>query len=194
MTSRTHIIYLPGLGDRYDPMRRFFLRAWSLYGAHVTMIPMRWASDESYDAKRARVLSTLDMFDDGRVVLVGESAGGSMAVSVFAAQPGAVASTVTLCGKNTRSDNVSPRIYAHNPAFRESMQQAEMLVKNLQPKQSKQFVSIVPLYDPTVPVAETLIPGCQKMTLPLVGHLAAILAMLTIFAPLVVHRAKKLSR
>jgi len=194
MTSHTHIIYLPGLGDRYDPMRRFFLSAWSLYGVRVTMIPMRWSSDESYDAKRARVLSALDMFDNERVVLMGESAGGSMAVSVFAAQPGAVATTVTLCGKNTRSDNVSPRIYTHNPAFRESMQQAEMLVKNLQPKQSKQFVSIVPLYDPTVPVAETLIPGCQKMTLPLVGHLAAILAMLTIFAPLVVHRTKKLSR
>ncbi|HCH34714.1 MAG: hypothetical protein UY35_C0022G0008 [Candidatus Saccharibacteria bacterium GW2011_GWC2_48_9] len=194
MTSRTHIIYLPGLGDRYDPMRRFFLRAWSLYGAHVTMIPMRWASNEPYNAKRARVLSALDMLDNERIVLMGESAGGSMAVSVFAAQSGTVVGTMTLCGKNTRSDNVSHRIYAHNPAFRESMQQAEALVRNLQPKQSERFVSIVPLYDPTVPVAETLIPGCQKITLPLVGHLAAILAMLTIFAPLVVHRAKNFSR
>jgi len=194
MTSRTHVIYLPGLGDRYDPMRCFFLRAWSLYGVRVTMIPMRWSSDESYDAKRARVLSALDMLNNERIVLMGESAGGSMAVSVFAAQSGVVAGAMTLCGKNTRSDNVSPRIYAHNPAFRESMQQAETLVKTLRPKQSEQFVSIVPLYDPTVPVAETLIPGCQKMTLPLVGHLVAILAMLTIYAPLLARRARKLSR
>lgn len=192
MKQRTHIIYTPGLGDRYDPLRRACLWLWRLYGVQVTMVPMRWTSDEKYADKRARVEKILTATTSERIILIGESAGGSMALSLYAAQLGTVAGAMTLCGKNTRSDNVSPYIYSRNPAFRESMLQAESSVKLLSKMQRTKFVSVVPLYDATVPVKQTLIPDCQKITLPVVGHLLSILAMLTVYAPLVTHRAKKL--
>ena len=156
------------------------------------MVPMRWTSDEKYTDKRARVKKLLTDAPSERIVLMGESAGGSMALSLYAAHADTAAGAMTLCGKNTRSDNVAPRIYARNPAFRDSMQQAEVSVQELSKTQRSKFVSIVPFYDPTVPVQQTLIPDCQKMTLPAVGHLLSILAMLTFYAPIIVFRAKKL--
>lgn len=192
MKQRTHIIYTPGLGDRYDPLRRACLWLWRLYGVRVTMVPMRWTSDENYTDKRARVEELLTDAPSERIVLMGESAGGSIALSLYAAHADAAAGAMTLCGKNTRSDNVSARIYARNPAFRDSMLQAESSVLSLGKTQRTKFVSVVPFYDPTVPVQQTLIPGGQKMTLPVAGHLLSILAMLTIYAPFVVRRAKKL--
>lgn len=192
MKQRTHIIYTPGLGDRYDPLRRACLWLWRLYGVRVTMVPMRWTSDEKYTDKRARVEKMLANATSERVVLMGESAGGSIALNMYAAHADTVAGALTLCGKNTRSDNVASRIYARNPAFRDSMLQAEISVRGLSKIQRSKFVSIVPFYDPTVPVQQTLIPDCQKMTLPAVGHLFSILAMLTLYAPIIAFRAKKL--
>jgi pimeloyl-ACP methyl ester carboxylesterase len=192
MKQPLHIIYTPGLGDRYDPARRACLKLWRLYGARVTMVPMRWRSDETYADKRARVETLLGSESDEKVVLMGESAGGSVALALYAQYADSVAGAMTLCGKNTRSDNVASYLYTRNPAFRDSMRRAESVVDGLSQKQRQKFVSVVPWYDPTVPVQQTLIPGCQKMSLPAVGHLLSILAMLTIYAPLIVYRAKKM--
>lgn len=193
MSKQLHIVYLPGLGDRYDPVRRACLRAWRWYGMRVTMVPMQWRSDESYEVKRARVDEVLGELDGERVVLMGESAGGSMALSMYAARVDKLAGVMTLCGKNTRSDNVSSTLYARNPAFRESMLAVEAVARDLTKAARARFVSIVPWHDGTVPVVQTLLPGCQKLTLPAVGHLFSILLMLTIYGPLVARCAKRLA-
>lgn len=192
MRARLHIIYLPGLGDRYNPIRRMCLMVWRAYGVSVTMVPMRWASDETYEAKYSRVEDVICSNPRERVVVMGESAGGSMALTIYAKYSTKLAGVMTLCGKNTRPDNVSAQIYARNPAFRDSMSAAVTAEMRLDAAQRHRFISVVPLYDPTVPVAQTLIPGGQKMTLPAVGHLFAILAMLTLYAPIIVRRAKNL--
>ena len=193
MSTHTHIIYLPGLGDRYDFFRRACLKLWQFYGARVTIVPMQWGSDELYGDKRARAEVVLRRYtNDERVVLMGESAGGSMALALYAAHSDRVAGVMTLCGKNTRADNVLPRIYARNPAFRDAMHAAEIAAAGLSKSQRRAFVSVVPWYDPTVPVSETLLSDCQKMRLPVVGHLLSILLMLTVYAPCIVRRAKKL--
>lgn len=190
--SRLHIIYLPGLGDRYDPIRRACLKAWRLYGVKTTMVSMSWRSDETYVAKRARVETALDKLAGERVVLIGESAGGSIALSIYGESHKKFTGVMTLCGKNTRSDNVQPALYTRNPAFRESMHRVEAVVRDMSLAQRRRFISVVPWYDPIVPIQQTLISNCQKMSLPIVGHLLSIFAMLTIYAPFILHRAKKL--
>lgn len=163
-----------------------------MYGVRVTMVPMRWQSDETYGDKRARVEEAIRKTAGEKVVVMGESAGGSMALAIYARHADTLAGLVTLCGKNTRPDTVSPDIYKRNPAFRDSMYEAEAAATALSMSDRWKFVSVVPWHDPTVPVAQTLLPGCQKMILPAVGHLLSILAMLTLYAPLIVWRAKKL--
>ena len=192
MKQHFHIIYLPGLGDKYDPIRRACLWVWRLYGGRVTMVPMRWASDESYHDKLARVEEVMLGRADERIVVMGESAGGSVALTLYAWHLKSVTGLATLCGKNTRPDTVSPGIYARNPAFWDSMRAAEAAVSELPSAARRRFVSVVPWYDPTVPVVETLLPGCRKMTVPAIGHLFSILAMLTLYAPFIVHRVKNM--
>lgn len=185
-------MYLPGLGDRYDPIRRACLRVWRLYGVKTTMVSMSWRSDETYAAKRARVETALDKLIGERVVLIGESAGGSMALSIYGESHKRFTGVMTLCGKNTRSDNVQPNLYTRNPAFRESMRRVEVVARDMKLAQRRRFVSVVPFYDPTVPVAQTLLPDCRKLTLPAIGHVGSILAMLTIYAPIIVWCARRL--
>lgn len=194
MKQRIHIIYIPGLGDRYDPIRRTCLRLWRFYGVRVTMVPMRWTSSETYPDKRARVEEIMHLHAGEKVLLMGESAGGSMALATYAKHTDVLAGLVTLCGKNTHPDNVSPGIYRRNPAFRDSMLQAEAAAAQLPRAERGNFVSVVPWYDPVVPVSDTMLPDCQKVTLPAVGHLVSILCMLTVFAPIIVHRMKRLYR
>lgn len=78
----THIIYISGLGDRYDGLRRFCLRLWKYPGITTELAPMTWADSGSYDEKFARVVSAIDQVKGKRIVLFGESAGGSMAVNI----------------------------------------------------------------------------------------------------------------
>lgn len=187
------IVYVPGLGDSYDPVRRVCLRIWQWYGARVTMVPMHWHSDEAYAQKRARLEAVIDDHAAERIVLLGESAGGSMVLAVYADQADRLAGVATLCGKNTRADQVGQAVYERNPAFYDAMQAVEAATPHLSAEQQRRFLSVVPWFDETVPVHETLLPGCRRLTLPAIGHVPAILLMLTLYAPLIVrhlrHRA-----
>lgn len=189
---KTHIIYVPGLGDGYDPIRRFLLGFWRIYNVDVQMIPSGWSGTEPYENKVHRIQEAIaNACGHGkRVVLIGESAGGSLALNVYASEPEKVSKVLTLCGKNTGPEKVSPRYYRKNPAFREAMQEVESSILKLTKAQRGRFVSVYPLFDPTVPVAETFIPDCQKVRIWSVGHLASVFIALTLASPLVVRAAK----
>ena len=189
--TQTHIIYIPGLGDGYDGLRRFFLLFWRVYGVNVEFIASRWSDGGMFELKMQRIVdAAMRAHDAGhRVVLIGESAGGSMVLNVYAEIPGYIDRVVTLCGKNTRPDNVSPALYRRNESFRTSMQQVGDAVQQLTKAQRQQMTSIYPFYDPTVSIDETFIPDCRRVRLWSVGHLISILVGLSIGSFVVVREA-----
>lgn len=186
-----HIIYLSGFGTQYDAVRQRALRLWCFRGVTVELVPLRWESEESFGQKQARVDRAIDAKKDRRVVILGESAGGSMAVHVYARRAATLHKVMTICGKNAHPETVSESYYKRSPAFRESMRQLPHSTSLLTKKQTQDFVSIHPFYDPVVPVRETLLPGCKQVRLFAAGHLLVIACALTIFAPIIVRAAKK---
>jgi hypothetical protein len=191
--KRHLLIYVPGLGDHYDPLRRFLLWFWQVYGVKTMLVPMCWRSHESYYDKRARLQNTVDdMHDKGYdITLIGESAGGSMALNAYATRSPKLFRVMTICGKNTQASSVSASLYRKNSAFNDSVLGAEKAVNQLTIEQRHAFISVHPIIDHKVPVRETLIPDCQEVTLWSIGHLATILFSLTVVSWLMVRIATK---
>ena len=193
MRQKTHIIYIPGLGTSYDPLRRQLLKAWRIYGVSVEFVPMYWTDQESFDIKKQRVIDAVLNAEraNRRVVLIGESAGGSMVLNVYGEHTDAIAKVMTICGKNTRVDTLSAFYQQKTPAFYESMRRVRPTTDALSTAARTHFTSFAPFIDPTVPVEETRIPGGGFKRLFAIGHLTTILLALSIFSWQIASFAKK---
>ena len=191
MKKPLHIIYLSGFGSQYDPLRLRALRHWRFKGVSVELVPTRWEGTELFERKLVRIDKAIDGAAGKRVVILGESAGGSMAVHMYARRPDDIHKVMTLCGKNSHPETVSERYFERSPAFRTSMERLNESIALIPAGRRKRFVSIHPLHDPLVPVRETLLPGCGRVRLWTVGHSVTIWLALTVLAPIVVRAAKR---
>ncbi len=191
MTQQLHILYLSGFGNNYDPFRLRWLKRWRFRGVTVELVPMQWEGNETFEQKIIRIDKGIDRAAGKRIVLLGESAGGSMAVHMYARRPDDLHKVLTLCGKNRYPETVSQTYYERSPAFRVSMERLNASIDLLSDEQCCDFVSIHPLYDPTVPVKETLLPSCRRVRLPVIGHALTIGLGLTLLAPVIVHAVRK---
>ncbi len=189
---RTEILYISGLGDHYDWIRRLTLGFWGLYGVKARLISTSWSNTESYEEKFRRVTNAIDAIDikTTNIVLIGESAGGSLALNVFASRKEKIHKTITICGKNNGPELVAPHYYKRNPTFKTSMYDLEKSVAALSKSDRQRVVSIYPLYDGVVPIRETLIPDCKQVRLLTIGHLGTIFFALTFGAHFIAKLAK----
>jgi hypothetical protein len=191
MEPTLHILYISGLGDGYDRMRRTLLKMWRYRNVTTELVSMTWADGKPYEEKFDKLSKAIDASAGKRIVLIGESAGGSMAVNMYAARANDLYKVMTICGKNTSTHGVSPLYYAKNPAFKTSMEMTEKSVQSLSEQQRRNFVSITPLADPTVPVKDTLLPGCRHEVVFAYGHFIPISLMLSIYSWIVIRIARK---
>ena len=183
-SAPTTILYLPGLGDGYDGLRKCALRFWHRRNTTVKLIPMLWNdSSEKIDHKLERVGDAIRTArkNGRRVVLIGESAGGSMALVAYALHKNQIAQVITLCGKNIGAERVSPRLYKSHPAFRQSMLRADAIVPKLTTASKKKFTIFYSKYDPTVRPIDTLIDTVDAHELRGIGHLMVIVLGLTLY-------------
>ncbi len=190
MSRPLHIIYIPGFGNKYDNLRHWILSHWNYKNITVQLVPMNWESG-AFDAKLIDICQAIDDARGKRIVLIGESAGGSMVVHTMARTQIDLFKAMTLCGKNSHPETVGQSYFDRSPAFKRSMQLLNQSIKKLSAKQSAELVSIHPIYDPVVPVRETLLPGCQQVRLWALGHQLAILLALTLYSPLVIRALRK---
>src|SRR5665648_522378 len=107
-----HIIYISGLGNRYDGLLLFLLFFWHVFGVKTEFVAMKWYGGTSYQEKFDRVIATIERAEAKgyTVLLIGESAGASMAMNVFA-QRDSLHRLVSLCGVN------SPHASFRAPAY-----------------------------------------------------------------------------
>lgn len=191
MKQPIHILYLSGFGTGYDRHRLRLLKKWRFKGVSVELVPLRWEGKESFEQKLARIDQAIDRVRDKRVVLLGESAGGSMAVHMYARRPDDFYKVMTVCGKNSHPETVGESYYRRSPAFRTAMERLVEATELLTKEQRQAFVSIHPWHDAVVPVRETMLADCKRVRLWSIGHLTTIFLALTIYAPIVARQARK---
>ncbi|MEP7205055.1 MAG: hypothetical protein ABI716_02585 [Candidatus Saccharibacteria bacterium] len=187
-----YIIYVPGLGDHYDGIRRFLLRFWRLYGVRTQLVPMQWYDGEPYQAKYELIVAAVSAAQEKGycVSLVGESAGASIAMNAFS-RDDRLYRFISLCGVNSFHSSISPRILANSPAFKQSLSHlaaSQWVAVRARPDS---IISMSALSDSVVSVSKNRIKGVKNKRIFSVGHLTSIFLCLSIFSCVVVGEIKK---
>ena len=181
---KTYIIYIPGLGDRYDSFRRAALRTWKLWGVDARLVPMTWYNGDSMESKLKLVQSAIDSIPKNeRIVVIGESAGGTIALSIGATEP-RVSRVITLCGVARPDTPVSNYLRRRAPALHEG-------VSSLRETHTVDIHCVRAFIDGVVGKKYSVVNGSQEHVIWSVGHLTTIGLCLTIFAPIMSAIAKK---
>lgn len=180
---RHYIVYIPGLGDNYDALRRFLLFFWRLYGVRVEYVSMKWYDGRPYNEKYKRVTAAIQNAQalGYTVSVIGESAGGSMAMNVFARNE-KLHRLVSLCGVNSYTTPISPRIFQRGPAFKESVSILNASQADVVKTRVQRITSITARYDPVVPIKSNIIPNARQVTVWSMGHFTTILLCLSILS------------
>lgn len=173
---RTTVLYIPGLGDGYDHFRCTALRFWSLFGVQAVLVPITWYDGADFDAKYQRITQAVKGAQPGRVVLIGESAGATLALHAAADAGLPIDSIITLCGVARRATPISSRIRRRAPAL-------DQAVRTIPEAYRVPVLSLRAMVDHVVGRRSSTAVGADSKTIWSVGHLTTILLCLTILAP-----------
>jgi len=175
-----YYIYISGFGTWQDPLRRLALLSWKSRTSKVTFVPMRWTDEvETYQQKYTRVMNVVERASvEDEIILVGESAGGAMALAIFAQNLERVNSVVTICGYNHGSADVGTWYRRRSPAFYEAVQASEQLIAHFSPVALQRITTIYSTTDRTVTPTHSRIDGSQTVELQSGGHLLNIVQVL----------------
>lgn len=154
---------------------------------------MNWTNKGTLDQKMTAIDRAIDRARGKNVVLVGESAGGGMVVHMMTRRDD-INAGITICGKNSHPETVGDHYLSKSPAFRTLMEGLNESLDRLASKQQKRIISITPLHDGLVPIHEMLPPGLRRVKVLSIGHFVTIVMMLTLYSPVVVRIARRLTK
>lgn len=191
-----YAIYVPGLGDHKSQGQELVTRLWRVFGVRGAYQPMRWSDKGAFKPKFQKLLDRIDQLERGgnKVSLVGTSAGASVVVAAYAERKDKVSGAVCICGKINRPESVNPKYFVVNPAFKDSLAAAQQALQQLSTKDRRRILSLHPLWDELVPVADTIIPGTKERVIPSVGHGLSIFCALTFGAYGIMRFLKRLTK
>ncbi len=183
--STHHVIYVPGLGDAKAHGQESLTKLWRVFGVRGHYVPMRWAEGKAFGPKLQRLLDKIDELakDGDEVSLIGTSAGVSAVLIAFAQRKSKISGVACICGKINNIDAVNPSYYRVNPAFKPALAELQEVLPTLSPLDRYRVMSIHPLFDDVVPVADTTIRGAREKAIWTRGHAFSIFVALTLFMP-----------
>jgi hypothetical protein len=153
---------------------------------------MKWDDGKSYDEKYKRVTSVIQNAQalGFTVSIIGESAGASIGMNVFAASKD-IHRFVSLCGVNNPKTSISSHIFARSPAFKESVSQlAHSRAKAIRSRIDRITV-VTARRDSTVPVEQNTIPGARTVKIWSMGHGVTIMLCLSLLSFVIVREVRR---
>ena len=181
---RTHVIYLPGLGVGYDPFRGACLKAWRLYGVTAELVPLRWTDGRSFDEKYQSVRRAIQRAPGKRIVVIGESAGATMALYVAEHEKG-IDTVITLCGVTNEMMIIAPSLRRRAPALVTGLKHLSRRHNHVP------VVSLRAWYDPVVSRRFCVPAYAEERVVWSIGHLVTIGLCLTFYAPWLLRFVRK---
>lgn len=187
--ARHYAIYIPGLGDGADNGRSLALWFWRLQGVKATFVPMLWYDGGTYEEKLESALHAIDSAQEKgyKVTVIGESAGGSMAINAASQRP-SIHRLITIAGANDPDGKVSPITLKRSPSFDNSLQGVR---QSLGAFPAERTHTVYGLVDHVVRTKHTLIKGAHSHAVPTFGHMATIILCLTLLSPVIIGLVKK---
>ena len=173
---KKHFVYLPGLGDGFfNKLRRAMLIGWRLRGLDVSFVELNWGDqDELAEAKYRRALEHIAKYRDRKVTLIGESAGGSMALRLFLEPNSKVDNVITVCGYNSGAEYVDTSHQEVHPAFIPTVKKVDRLLNNIDSSKAQSITTYYSPSDEVVGFKRTKIANAKAVKLPPLLHVGAI--------------------
>ena len=193
VVSKNHIIYLPGIGDHKPYYQPQIINLWKNFGVIAHYHPVIWRGNEVFAPKLDRIVALVDqLYAEGhRVSLVGVSAGATAAFNAYMKRSEKIARVVYVCGKLRRPESVGEQYYRINPAFKQSLEMVQGQIDKLTLLDTKKMLSLKPLFDETVPVADTVLPGVRNWRMLSLWHIPSIFLGITAYSPIICDFIKK---
>ncbi len=179
----THIIYIPGLGDRYDGFRRRAIKLWNLWGASAERVPITWYDGKDFEEKMQLIAAAINKAGNKRIVLIGESAGGTLALHASLRHTN-VARVITLCGVSQPKTPISNYLRRRAPALSEAADTLPATFTN-------DIHAVRAAVDGVVGKRWSRTNNAKVHVFWTFGHLPTIALCLTVLSPLMVAIAKK---
>lgn len=140
---------------------------------------MHWINTtDTLEDKLSRIQDAILLYAGTEITLVGESAGGPMALVAFKRLLNGSGKVVTICGMNRGAESVNPKIYEKNTAFKSTMLESDNLILGLMPQEKQRMRTIFSSKDGIISPQNSLIPGVHSNDLDTKGHLRSIMYVL----------------
>lgn len=183
MTPQQHLIIIPGLGDDH-PAYHLSASLFRRYGYDTHISIVGWnGPPSSYVERKRDALSLIDSLT-GDIYLLGVSAGGTMALALFAERKDRVVRVATLCSPYTY-------LYDHEGELL-GCALADLATSLV--SLSDRFPDIRSyhgIYDGVVQTRLSKYEGIQNVTIPFVKHALTIFLGLTLYVPSIVRFLRK---
>ena len=172
------VIYVPGFGDESIPLwfgQVIILKFWWLIGVKSQYFRFSWDNTEGFDAKLQRLVDKIDSLSKNgdKVSLVGLSASASAVLNAYAQRKN-INAVVCIVGKIQNPQAIHPIWFKKHPDFKDSAFMVSDSLASLDAKRLSRILSIRPVYDQIVPVADAVIPGAKNLVFPVRGHIFTI--------------------
>lgn len=173
--TRPHILFIPGLGDRAW-LYRLSTPIWRVFGyaTHVHLFGWNRGAEDLVE-KQARLLSHVDTLPGDHLYVIGISAGGTAAVNLLAQRP-AIRKVITVASP------LKPKDHPTNSYLTASIAQADEILVNADQNFKQKILSVHGLYDRTVPITKSRLPGIHLTSIFALGHGLTIFLALTAFS------------
>lgn len=174
MESMKRILIVPGLGNEMLQSRlKWLVGQWQSEGVKVDVFDAHWSSAETYIHKMRRLEKWI--FEQGlmpadKVSLYGISAGGSLALSLFAAQPSTFDRLLLIAAKLKRPQLIGPHYRSQHPALVAAVEASQSAISTLGPHDKKKVVTYRPLLDFVVSTKDMVVDGARAKIIPAFGH------------------------
>lgn len=171
------VLYLPGLGGNYDPMRKRIIGLWpKKYNARVLLLD--WTDkSESFEQKKARIHDEVSQ-SQGTVILIGESAGAAMGIIIAHENP--AVRFIGFCGKIGGEQSTGDFYFKTVPAFREMLPIADDIRDTLTTEEKSRMVTVRAYKDIFLSHRDNTLPGVKDIVLPSLGHITTIFLGITV--------------
>ena len=178
-------ILLPGLGDERAIFSWFYRMVgewWSRDVVEVRIFKSHWSTSKSYAQKYNELVGEIKAErKKGRaVVLVGVSAGASLAYLAFAQHAQEVQAFISLCGftRLKPGDFKNPQVMKFS--WYQAAAAAERAGAALGAEERSRILAIIPKTDNVINPQQQQIEGAKNVQLKMRGHLAVIMTTLLV--------------
>lgn len=180
------LIVVPGLGGE-NPFLRTIVNSWRRYGITAYIHDVNWRGEEKvFKPKLKRLVNQVDKLSkNGKVSLLGTSAGGSAVLNTFYGRQNKIYKVVNVCGRLREGVDVYPTLDVAaetSPAFKESVLLCEKVQEKLSEKDRKKVLTIRSLFDEIVPISTITLEGSRNDKIFSVEHMFSIALAMTIYS------------